>query len=66
MSSRYPWSRINSKKDGYGTWGSFSTTVSTMGAHVEINGGTFNTTKTKLFANNNFVYVDITGGDFKN
>lgn len=51
----------NSKKDGYGTWGSFSATVSTMGAHVEINGGTFNTTKAKLFVNNNFVYVDITG-----
>ena len=30
-----------------------------------ISGGTFNTTKDKLFEDNDFVYVDITGGSFK-
>ena len=30
-----------------------------------ITGGTFNTTEEKLFVDNDFVYVDITGGSFK-
>ena len=31
-----------------------------------ITGGIFNTTEENLFEDNDFVYVDITGGDFKN
>ena len=32
----------------------------------DITGGIFNTTEENLFEDNDFVYVDITGGDFKN